>query len=192
MDHQPYLSDGSNSLVAFILIALIGVTTLALLPRGNKESQLLWIVSCLALSLFEAVTDNAPLSQLDEAVAAFLATLIVSVMLSEHAQVNDRQRVSRPVSLLICIAFSSVAQIAHLLGLAGSGEIALSMGSLIAACCWPLLVHDVASRAPSHDDREYLSALLLTYALMVMSPAVEGAQPGGGRSRPRPQFPSSA
>jgi PAS domain S-box-containing protein len=177
MGHPLSQSDGSSSLVAFILITMIGVASLVLLPRGDKRSQLLWIVPCTVLSLFEAVTDNIPLSRLGGATAAFLATVIVSVVLSERAQADESRRVPRPASWLACVTFSAIAQISPLLALAGSAEIALSAGSFIVACCWPMLVHERTSSASPHYDGEYLSALLLAYGFLVLTPQLETGEP---------------
>ena len=177
MTHVFYLGDGSSSVIAFVLIASVSAITLVLLPRSDKASQLFWIGPCLALSLFEVVTDNFLLSPARESAAGFLAIFTLSVALSRRAQSSLGRSGSNAASLAICAILSLGGALGPLLGLSQTAAAVLMTACVIAACCWPMATPRIVACMREHPERVVLFTLLLVYGLAILEPGVDGAEP---------------
>ena len=166
------LKDGSASGIALMLIASVSAATFLLLPSAYRRAQLFWIVPCVVLAAFETVTDNIPLPPVAGAIALFLGTFVLSLVLSEHQLAAIGLRPGRATTALVCALLSVAAPAALVVGVSGDAAVALSVGGIALACCWPGL-GDATAQTPSDYDPDLLALLILGYGILVLAPGFE-------------------
>ena len=169
MIELPHFHDSESSTIAFVLIVVVSVTALALLPRRHRADQLFWIVPCIALSLIEAATDIADLSDQSLDVISSAGGIVVSIVLARRGQSSLGQSAPFYRTALICAAIVLSWPLAGVAGAPSSVLEPLGIATLIVASCWPMVTLRVFEYMRVHGERVLLFLLILIYAILILT-----------------------
>ena len=164
-----YLTEISTSLIALGLIVVISATVLLLLPRQTCGDQLFWIVPCVGIAGSEAFRHTVEVTLLVDGLLKSAIIFVVSVMLSAKIRSTLARPMSAPATIMICGFFAAWPTVLAVADIGGSPYLAVTIGSLLGACCWPMFDRQADMPSAHRRDEIFLIILVLGYTLWVIS-----------------------
>ncbi len=176
-----YLTETSTSLIALGLVIVISATVLLVLPRRTCGDQLFWIVPCISIAGSEAFRHTVEVTLWIDGLLKSAIIFVVSAMLSSKIRSTLARPAAVPVTIAVCSVFAALPAILAAANIAGPTYLAATVGSALAASCWPMCDRQIEMPSARRRDEIFLILLVLGYMLWVISdvpsPRAEGVNP---------------